>query len=279
MEALPRAEEDPESITVKMERVEQIEERGEDALPGTSQGRAVRIAIRDEYVAVLVDQILSFHLWFAARHIECSALHSTPDSVVRYWLLKQVLPIHLLMEGKTEFLHGMAVSSFHSSAGRMAFLGQSYAGKSTLLHYFLSRGHALVTDDHLALSRKDYTRVFPSFAYYRPYRAEEDLGVLAERYTPDPTVLQQLYLLEPAKADAEVRLEPVSGLEAVSTLFSFALHKLPDIKLMDQSSLLEERFRGLAEIARRVPMARLHVPRSLDRLPEVYAFLEANVAC
>ncbi len=275
---LPSTAGDSEEISVRIERVEHIEEdAGERYSLGAAQGRTLRITTHDECVTMQIDRILSLRMRFAAREITCFAVSEVSEQALRYWILHLALPFFLLLEGRIELLHGMAVSSF-SGAGSMAFLGPSHAGKSTLLHYFLSRGHALVTDDRLVISRQDYTTAYPSVGYYRPYRALEDLGVLAERYTPEPTALERIYLLHPVPADEDVRIEPIIGLEAITTLSSYALCTFSGVARPGQTSLAEERFRGLADMARRIPMARLHVPRSLDRLPEVYACLEADFA-
>jgi hypothetical protein len=251
--------------------------------PCTAQNRSIHIVSHELYVAVQIDLIFGFKLWLTSSRIECFVLNEVSDDLLRYWLLQQILPLFFLLNGSMEFLHGMAVSTLPApdllaaSKSCMGFLGESYAGKSTLLSYFLSRDHALVTDDHLALSRQDYTQVLPATPFYRPYRAAEDLGVRAATYSSAPTCLRRLYLLTPAASDSDVRAERLTGMDAITTLFPNIHYSLHNPEKPDFFPLVEDRFRGLADIARRIPFARLHVPRSLDRLPEVYDFIQNDL--
>ncbi len=165
-----------------------------------------------------------------------------------------------------------------SKAGCIGFLGDSHAGKSTLLGYFLSRGHALVSDDHLAVSRKNYRDVLPATPYYRPYRAGEDLGHVAALYSPDPTPLQRLFLLEPAPGYADIDLEDLRGTAAIAALLPHIQYNLHNPEVPQLFPLVAERFRGLNQLVRQVPIKRLYVPRAMDRLPEVYDLIQKELA-
>lgn len=245
----------------------------------------MHIVSYDDFVVIQVDTFLSFQLWTKANRICCFALNDVAEDLFRYWILQQILPLFLLFNGTSEFLHGMAVSKHPhhleqspASPACIAILGESYAGKSTLLSYYLGQGHALVTDDHLALSRTDYTKVLPSIPFYRPYRAPEDLGLPAKIYSAAPTRLECIYLLQPAPPDAAPQVDMLQGLEAIQALFPSLNYSIHSSKKPNLFPLVEDRFRGLADIVRRVPIARLHVPRSLARLPEVYHFIQKDLA-
>ena len=206
-----------------------------------------------------------------------------PDELLRYWLVQQILPMFLLWNGTAEFLHGMAISAQRvdhrdSANPCVGFLGDSHAGKSTLLSYFLSKGHALVSDDHLAVSRENYLDVLPATPYYRPYRAGEDLGVVAERFSPEPTPLQRLFLLEPALPYADIEQEELTGLAAISALLPHIQYNLHNPEVPQLFPLVAERFRGLNQLARQVTIKRLYVPRDMARLPEVYDFIQKELA-
>ena len=266
-------------LRLTVTRVATIEQDGASAVrPCTAQNRNVHIVAHPDHVVVQVDLLLSFRLFLRERRVEAAVLEGVADSLVRYWILQQILPLFLLLNRSTEFLHGMAVSVCPMSTPEaeqscLGFLGESHAGKSTLLSYFLAKHHALVTDDHLALSREDYATVLPAPPFYRAYRAIEDLGVKANAYSAEPTTLRRLYLIEPGHPRSEPRVEPLSGMAALAALFPNIHYSLHNSEKPDFFPLVEDRFRGLADLIRRVPFARLHVPRSLNRLHEVYAFI------
>jgi hypothetical protein len=283
-DALPIASSDDGAILIQVQRLQTIEkDTGLSVRPCTAQNRSIHIVSHDSYVAVQIDLIFGFELWLTSNRIQCFVQNEISDDLLRYWLLQQILPLFFLLNGSMEFLHGMAVSTLPgpelsaSPPSCMGFLGESYAGKSTLLSYFLSRNHALVTDDHLALTRHNYTQVLPATPFYRPYRAAEDLGVRAASYSSEPTELRYLYLLTPASSDSDVRAERLTGMDAITTLFPNIHYSLHNSEKPDFFPLVEDRFRGLADLARRIPFARLHVPRSLERLPEVYDFIQNDL--
>ena len=246
-----------------------------------SQGRNIYVVVGLESVTVRIGSFLAFEFWPAAAKITCQALQIVPDALLRYWVIQQVLPMFLLWRGTAEFLHGMGVSCApgrDESRGCIGFLGDSHAGKSTLLSYFLSRGHALVSDDHLAVSRENYLDVLPATPYYRPYRAGEDLGHAASLFSPVPVPLKRLFLLEPAPGYADIAVEELSGMAAVAALLPHIQYNLHNPEVPQLFPLVAERFRGLNQMVRQVSMERLYVPRSMDRLPEVYEFIQKKVA-
>ena len=279
-DALPRVARIKNSILIQVERVASIKkDMGISIRSCTAQGRTVHIVSHVSHVNVQVDLVLGFELWLSSRRIHCLVLDDTSEDLLKYWILQQIIPLFLLLNGSTEFLHGMAVSAMpyqkdQSDLSCMGFLGPSYAGKSTLLSYFLSRGHALVTDDQLALSRRDYAEVLPAAPFYRAYRAAEELGVCTALYSATATQLHRLYLLTPAQPETEVRIEKLFGMDAVTALFPNIHYNLHNSAKPDFFPLVEDRFRGIADVSRRIPIARLHVPRDLDRLPEVYDLIQ-----
>lgn len=250
-------------------------------------GKLITMAMTDETMVIQIDDSLSFELNIPARRIRCFATYETPYKLLRYWILQQVLPIFFILEGSFDFLHCTAVSTLALSdegrdvpadAGCIGFHGESYAGKSTMLSYFLSRGHVHVTDDHLALSRVEAPYIVPSIPYYRPYRRTEDLGVLAKNYSPDPRPLERIYLLAPEAPDADVSIEEVTRHEALALFLGDRRYVPFDQRVHDYLSLTANRFSNLSKLARCVPVVRLHVPRSLERLPEVYDFIQNDLA-
>ncbi len=248
-----------------------------------AQGHNIYIALTAQSLFFRVGAFLEFRLSFDAQRIACLALNGTPEGILAYWFLQQVLPLYLLCSGMAECFHGMAVD-FSPLAGDAqsapscpvecaAFLGGSYAGKSTLLGYLLSRGHSLVCDDHLAIWRKDYQTVLPAAPYYRPYRASQDLGHVASRFHVSPLPLGRIFILEPTFAYAEIESVELSGLAAIEAILPHILYNLHNPRMPELFPLVAERFRGLKTLVQQTTVSRLHVPRSLDRLPEVYDFI------
>ena len=247
-----------------------------------SQGRNIYVLVRQESVFLGIGSFLTFEFSPASSHICCQALEIVPDELLRYWALQQILPMFLLWNGTAEFLHGMAVSARKTDEGEgngcAGFLGDSHAGKSTLLSYFLSRGHALVSDDHLAVSRKNYLDVLPATPYYRPYRAGEDLGHIASRFSPEPTPLRRLFLLEPAPGYADLTVEEVRGTAAIAALLPHIQYNLHNLEVPQLFPLVAERFHGLNQLVRQVAIQRLYVPRAMERLPEVYDLIQKELS-
>ncbi len=243
-----------------------------------AQGRNIYVEVIGGLIFIRIGAFASFVIDTVSGRITCDCLDIVPDPLLRYWIVQQVLPMFLLWSGKAEFLHGMAVSSRINSGECAGFLGDSHAGKSTLLNHFLAAGHTLISDDHLALSRENYSDVLPATPYYRPYRAGEDLGHVAERFSPAPAPLQRLYLLEPTFAYAPVEAHAVQGMKAMEALLPHIQYNLHNPNLPQLFPLVAERFTGLNRLVRQVSIKRLHVPRDLNRLPEVYAFIQNDLA-
>ncbi len=245
-----------------------------------SQGRNIYVRVEAHTVSVRVGSFASFELNPPSASIDCICLPVVPDELLRYWVIQQILPMYLLWNGSAEFLHGMAVGAIAAvaSSPSMGFLGDSHAGKSTLLNYFLSRGHTLVSDDHLAISRRNYLDVLPATPYYRPYRAGEDLGHVAARFSSVATPLQRLYLLEPTFSYADLQVESLTGINAIQALLPHIQYNIHNPGLPQLFPLVAERFSGLNRLVRQVPLKRLSVPRDLNRLPEVYDFIQNDLA-
>ena len=253
-----------------------------------AQERTAQFFIHPEHAVILLDELISFELRFEKSLIICYCRPDASDALIKYWVLQQILPMFLLLAGTLDFLHGTATSLRiftgnkaqvePADVGCIAFLGPSRSGKSTLLNYFLSRGHGLVTDDHLALASNEYTQVMPAIPYHRPYRAIEDLGILSDQYSPAPTRLKRLYALWPVAAEAPIKAELMSGADAMAVLIADNHYTLHDSGVPRFVSLFEKRFRGLAALSRRIPVVKLHVPRSMERLTELYTFILHDLA-
>ena len=291
LEDLSRSTTGDATAVLEVERVERLSSFDGRLLQTLNTGtRTVQIYENGSSLVYLIDHLVSFELLVKTNRIRCFLSAEASDALLRYWLLHRILPIYRILSGSHIFLHAAAVgvevtergSETRCSAGCIAFFGPSYSGKSTMLSYFLSAGHALVTDDHLALSSavspaSDCVEIAPGTPYYRPYRAVEDLGLVADNFCPEPLPLQQLYVLEPAAADAEIRMEALKPFEVLELLLEDLQYSAHESTVPEYRSVIENRFRGFSHIARQVPTWRLYVPRSMDRLPDVYRHIRNNL--
>jgi hypothetical protein len=180
-------------------------------------------------------------------------------------------------------LHGSAVSI---GGEGVAFLGPKGYGKSTTTAALLEAGAQLITDDTLALALGGNPRLLPgvrsvklwrdSFREVAP-RLPTELGAGAKRTLrgfpsracrEKPTRFAAAYVLNPTTPapGAEVERERLSTRAA--TLALVANSKVAHLLEPVESGLI---LQAAADVAGRVPVYSLHVPRSWDHLPEVVA--------
>lgn len=233
----------------------------------TGQGREISSYSDGGEIEIRVEGVAHFRLQTSQGMLSIEAREDIPEDTIRFWLLHQTLPFYLLLRGDTEMFHASAVEIGHGAA---AFLAPSFVGKSTLANFLLERGHSLVTDEHLALSREKDFAALPSIPYHRPYRASEDLGRRVENFCTRPLPLRSIYLIEPAAAEADVAITEQRELEALNSLLRSQLYTTWNPAVPSLFPLVRKRFQDLSRVAREIRVCTLRVPRSLDRLPEVY---------
>jgi hypothetical protein len=166
----------------------------------------------------------------------------------------------------------------------IAFAGDSGKGKSTLTAYCASQGAGFITDDVLVLDDQGCTRpgnfrikLFPSLA------AELGLETTAEsdykiHYNPEqlgakiqeaPLPVQVLYILEESP-NSTIYTETLSFGESITHLIRHSYHSSVVIK--DHPGLFDE----YIDLAQKIKVKKLFYPRQLNRLGEVYRFLQAD---
>jgi hypothetical protein len=217
----------------------------------------------------------------------------TPDSLTVY-LLGPVLSFSLIALG-IEPLHGTATVI---DGETVVFLGDCGTGKSTLAAALLARGLPLLTDDVVALSRRDgrwfvepgcpRVKLFPSVARrLLGTRAREPrmnhataklvLPLGAGQFIADATPLGKIYVLS-ARAGrhteiAGVRIEPLLPREALLELVGAAFN----LVVVDRQRLANQ-FSFTNALASTVPVRRLSYPRRFSSLPAVHEALVADRA-
>jgi hypothetical protein len=199
-------------------------------------------------------------------------------AVLAYWLERQGLPC----------IHASAVVT---PDGAIGFLAGNGGGKSTLAAFLVRAGLPLLTDDVLAIDRREdgyygrasypqmrfwpreaelfsgraegHDRVHPDLPKLRVPIGEAGFGAFHPRAAP----LRALYLPErrPASEAASIEIRPVAPRDAAIELLrnSFVSH------LVEAAPWARDRLARLASIAAEVPMRRLIYPSGFERLPEV----------
>lgn len=178
-----------------------------------------------------------------------------------FWLIHTILPAFLALEETYHFLHA-AASRIGDEA--VLILGPSGSGKSTLLSALLEQRCALIGDDKIAIQKQNGGfSAIPSHDRYRPYRRHLDLGLKARSVSRAPVPVHSLIRLQPAQADADVRLVEIQGANKLKTVSEHLLFAF------SQSAPVH--FGFLTELLNHATVIELQVPRDLGRVEEVGA--------
>jgi hypothetical protein len=228
------------------------------------------------------------------KAIHCYPATGIPLETVKHLFLDQVLPIILAGQSKLA-LHASAVAT---SAGAIAFAGETGQGKSTLAASFAVAGLPLMSDDCLLLQEVDCSLLaLPSYPGLRLWNE-----TIAALFTSNPTFsqvahysnkkrilpsenqllycsiavpLRRVYFLEPQYAESEqmaisvVRLSPR---DAFIQLLSFTFK----LDFVDRDELKRE-FATLDRIAALPLFYRLAYPHDFSMLPAVRQAILADL--
>jgi hypothetical protein len=191
----------------------------------------------------------------------------TPE-LLRFWVFHTFFPLVLELEGVYRILH---VASVEIEGRAVLFSAFSFGGKSTLRYYFIRRGHILLSDDTLGVDRREEGCYFaiPSYPFYRPCREVESLGYSAPHFAAQPKSIRALFLLKREAPDASVDIVELKGIEKFKAMHYTPYVGFPFMKVAY--------FRYLTEMARHIPVYRIHIPWDLERLGEVYDGIMAKV--
>lgn len=183
----------------------------------------------------------------------------SPDRL-RFWICHTVLPLKFSLEKYYEMLH---VGSVEVAGRPIFFSAQSFGGKSTLTDYFIQQGHALYSDDSLAIHTQDNKfYAIASYPFHRPYRELEVLGYAVKNIARQVKPLHAGYILKKAAADAMITIEELKGVEKYKAFHFSSFIELEFFK--------DQHFLSRSALAGAVSMYKITVPWDLERLPEVY---------
>ncbi|WP_428356409.1 hypothetical protein [Methyloprofundus sp.] len=216
--------------------------------------------------ALEIAQVLTLY-WSIGSH----TLHYQPEAQftperLRFWVCHTLLPLKFALEKRYEMLHVGAVEV----AGRPIFFSaESFGGKSTLTDYFIQQGHALYSDDSLAIFQQhDTFYTVASYPFHRPYREPEVLGYPVENVARQSKPIYAGYVLEAVAADAVVSITTLEGIEKFKA-FHFS-------GFIDLGFFKAHHFQLRAELAKAIPVYKVTIPWQIERLGEVYAKIVAH---
>jgi hypothetical protein len=210
-----------------------------------------------------------------------------PDlTSVRKDVLGRVLAICLHQQGVVA-LHGSAVQL---SGVAIAFLAPKFHGKSTTAAALVDSGARLLADDVVAVSTGNPPSVLPSVPFVQLWKdsaarvapgavavpGDEDGPKLQRRWdgpaqnADSAAPLDAVYLLAPVPpgAPAGVRRLRLSGVEGALALLGQA--KVGNLLGVERRADL---LQATSELADRVPVYRLEVPRDFDQLADLTSVL------
>ncbi|HEY0672616.1 MAG TPA: hypothetical protein VGD27_10130 [Longimicrobiales bacterium] len=252
-------------------------------LPANSRGYSYELQ-EDGSIHVSWSELFDFVVNADGSRIDVYSGAARDREPAYTYLVSQVISVALLQK-HIESLHAGAIGI---NGQAIALLGESGRGKSTLTAHLLQSGAHLITDDLLVLSEESGHY----FAVPGASRIKLDPAVgaalrLSWSHTPmldssgkdvwfvpqtscalANTPLARICLLEPGTAS--VQIETMNAAEATRVLLGATFNPLHT-----EPERLQHLLLAAERLVRAVPVQRLSVPRSLDRLPDVSALLRS----
>ncbi len=207
-----------------------------------------------------VKEVVTFFWHSGTSMINYIPKDNFTEELLEYWCLHIFLPIFFILEETFDVLHAGAVEV----EGRpILFTADCNGGKSTMVDFFLKKGHTMVSDDKIATYEKD-GRFFavPSHPHHRPHKEDEDKGYDVKNYAIEPKQIQAIYRLEDADPSAKIEIVEISGAEKFQLLIYSSEANL--------SFLKAKRFAYLTRMLNVVKVFSVKVPWDLDKLESVY---------
>ena len=212
--------------------------------------------------AFIVEDCITFLCDIEKKQICYIEAENYSTQLMEYWLIHIVLPLFWTLEGSYYFLH---TGSVVIDGKAVLFMGDSYAGKSTMTDFFLQQKYLLLSDDKLATFYDEKSKSFKvhaSHPYHRPYRAKEDLGRKTDSFQEGSFPIGRLYWLQPVDASQDIAITELKGIKK--------FERLRYSTEMDISLDAKERFCYITKFANHEPLYEVKVPNDLSKLPKVY---------
>ena len=215
----------------------------------------------------MVKNVVTFFWHSGTLVLEYIRCDNFTKELLEYWSLHILLPLFFTIEERYHFLHAGAVEVDEKP---ILFIAESFGGKSTMTDFFIKQGHKLISDDKVPIyEKKGQNFVCSSHPHHRPYRKTEDLGIFVKKFLTDPKVIFAIYELEKGEIDDEIVISELKGIEKFKSLRYRSEINIPYLKHI--------RFNLLTSLAQEVPVYKIRVPWSLERLYEVYSNILTHV--
>ncbi|MDQ3917412.1 MAG: hypothetical protein M3348_02970, partial [Acidobacteriota bacterium] len=247
----------------------------------------VRFAFEDAETVCIRSRMAGEFRVRRGREVVISPTAEADENLLRLFVLGPALALLLYQRGLL-VLHASAAAL---AGGAVAFLGYSGRGKSTTAAALHARGHRLVADDVVAVENgtDGPPNVWPGFPQLKLWpEVVGSLGVepeslrrlhhsfdkrarrVSEGFSPEPLPLKRLYVLAEADSYGAELLAPQ---DAVIELVRHSY----GVRLLSTRPG-GEHFSRCADLAKRMPVYRLHRPRKLDELATLAEFIERDAA-
>lgn len=249
--------------------------------------RAVQIG--EEEIGFYFEQTGSF-LVRNGREIVVDPYPGAEEQLVRLPLIGIVMAALLQQRGKL-VLHASAVSV---SGEAVVFLGWKGAGKSTTSAMMYGRGHAMISDDIVAIENAEIAApsVAPAFPHFKltPETAAAVLGddpetlsrvctglekrfrSSSDNFPKNKTPLRAVYVLDEGTRLQAQLLRPQ---EALTTLIANTYLARYGKQLVQNNHAVTN-LRQCSNIVNHIPVYRLARPRSLDLLEDLAELIESQ---
>lgn len=220
--------------------------------------------------------------------IEVDPNPGVSDFLVALPLLGSVMATLLQRRG-----HFVLHASAAAIGGRgIALLGDKGAGKSTTVGAVVAAGHALLSDDVVALDFVDGVRIVPAYSQLKLWEAAATgIGLaglerqarlhpsidksqfnLATGFSDEAVPLARLYVLRRGERAAILPLDPKAGLEALMR-YSY-MGRFGEAGF---GSAIGLHFRRAAELANAGRVCVLDVPQGVETIPRAIAAIAADL--
>jgi hypothetical protein len=228
---------------------------------------------------------LTFFVDAAAQNISIRCPEDMPFEEAALFFVGPILGIVLRLRGVT-CLHASAVRIGDSA---VAFVGDEGAGKSTTAALFAQKGHAVLSDDIVALSERDgefivssaypYLNLWPqsvemiygsageaSFIPPDSDKRQVQLDGRESGFQREAMPLRAIYMLEDRSSAPDApRVEPLGPQESLVALAANTYGN----KILDAQMRAQE-FRFLGRVVTSLPVRRLIPGDNASRLPRLY---------
>jgi energy-coupling factor transporter ATP-binding protein EcfA2 len=231
-----------------------------------------------------------------SRCVTCELFPDFPEHLAGFALLGPVMATIMHLRGNL-VLHG---SALEVDNGAVVFLGDKGAGKSTMAGAMTTAGHALITDDVIAVSADEsglsaVVRAYPTIKLSDaalnnlgadgfevlpldakiPSKQRARVAVAPQR---ERTPIIGIYILCRGAADAAPHVDMLPLGEALPQLFAHSYMTRYGVDPFKHGHGMVKHMRQCAALLDQAPVKRLTVPGSIARLTEAVALVAQDSA-